>query len=135
MLPPPPAEYESANELFKNVQTLANSQGYILVKKRIVMVNWKIWLYVVIEVVFTKILRVLLKKHTKDIKTQDSFYALVKTKNNAWFNKFKNLKYTLAFILHFFHNEWHSKVIVDHLITWFITGERIAKVGVRIAAA
>ena len=28
MLPPPPAEYESANELFKNVQTFANSQDY-----------------------------------------------------------------------------------------------------------
>ena len=34
MLPPPTAEYESADELFKNVQTFANSQGYVLVKKK-----------------------------------------------------------------------------------------------------
>src|ERR1044071_1780371 len=34
MLPPPSAEYQSAEELFQNAQTFANSQGYILVKKR-----------------------------------------------------------------------------------------------------
>ena len=34
MLPPPSAEYQSADELFQNAQTFANSQGYVLVKKR-----------------------------------------------------------------------------------------------------
>jgi hypothetical protein len=34
MLPPPSAEYESADLLFKSAQKFANSQGYALVKKR-----------------------------------------------------------------------------------------------------
>ena len=34
MLPPPSAEYESADLLFKSAQKFANSQGYSLVKKR-----------------------------------------------------------------------------------------------------
>ncbi|CAB4486864.1 unnamed protein product [Rhizophagus irregularis] len=34
MLLPPPAIYNSANELFHNAQTFANSQGYALVKKK-----------------------------------------------------------------------------------------------------
>ncbi|CAG8776287.1 21890_t:CDS:2 [Dentiscutata erythropus] len=34
MLPPPPATYNSVNELLKNVQAFANSQSYMLVKKR-----------------------------------------------------------------------------------------------------
>ncbi|CAB4430672.1 unnamed protein product [Rhizophagus irregularis] len=34
MLPPPPAIYNSADELYHNAQTFANSQGYALVKKR-----------------------------------------------------------------------------------------------------
>lgn len=34
MLPPPSAEYRSADELFQSAQTFANSQGYVLVKKR-----------------------------------------------------------------------------------------------------
>ncbi|CAB5172833.1 unnamed protein product [Rhizophagus irregularis] len=34
ILPPPPAIYNSADELYHNVQTFANSQGYALVKKR-----------------------------------------------------------------------------------------------------
>ncbi|CAG8458404.1 9522_t:CDS:2 [Cetraspora pellucida] len=34
MLPPPAATYESAIELFQSAQTFANSQGYVLVKKR-----------------------------------------------------------------------------------------------------
>ena len=34
MLPPLSAEYQSADELFQNAQTFANSQGYVLVKKR-----------------------------------------------------------------------------------------------------
>ncbi|CAG8702825.1 5351_t:CDS:2, partial [Ambispora leptoticha] len=34
MLLPSSATYESADELFKNVQSIANSQGYVLIKKR-----------------------------------------------------------------------------------------------------
>ena len=35
MLPPPPAEYENAELLFKSIQKFANSEGYgTLVKKR-----------------------------------------------------------------------------------------------------
>ncbi|CAB4394027.1 unnamed protein product [Rhizophagus irregularis] len=34
MLPPPPAIYNSADELYHNAQTFANSQDYALVKKR-----------------------------------------------------------------------------------------------------
>ena len=34
MLLPPSTNYKSANKLFQDVQTFANSQGYALVKKR-----------------------------------------------------------------------------------------------------
>ena len=34
MLPPPSTNCKSADELFQNIQTFANSQGYALVKKR-----------------------------------------------------------------------------------------------------
>ncbi|CAG8745484.1 11588_t:CDS:2, partial [Acaulospora morrowiae] len=35
MLPPSSETYNSADELFQSVQTFANSQGYVLIKKRI----------------------------------------------------------------------------------------------------
>ncbi|CAG8816279.1 19384_t:CDS:1, partial [Racocetra persica] len=34
MLPPPPAVYNNADELFQDTQRFANSQGYVLAKKR-----------------------------------------------------------------------------------------------------
>ena len=34
MLPPPSSEYNSPDELFNSAQKFANSQGYVLVKKR-----------------------------------------------------------------------------------------------------
>ncbi|CAG8663371.1 17823_t:CDS:2 [Rhizophagus irregularis] len=51
ILPPHPAEYRSPDELFKNVQTFAKSQGYALVI--LTIAPW-----------------VLLKKHAKDIKSR-----------------------------------------------------------------
>ncbi|CAB4430091.1 unnamed protein product [Rhizophagus irregularis] len=71
LLPPPPAIFNSADELYHNAQTSANSQGYALVKKRTRKdPTEKTLPYVVIEVVFTITLWVSLNKHVKDIKVQ-----------------------------------------------------------------
>src|SRR5438477_8217117 len=39
ILPPPSAEYQSADELFQNAQAFANSQGYVLVSIELIRIS------------------------------------------------------------------------------------------------